>query len=70
VIPTRFRAASCVQKFDWVLCELKSDGFGSEARITKDDDLLVSRRFTQDWQTLQWAEEERRFIEKGGECQS
>jgi hypothetical protein len=40
---------------------------GTEAQILKDGDLLVSRRFEQDWQTVQWAEQEKLFIENGGE---
>jgi hypothetical protein len=43
------------------------DGFGSEARILIDGDLLVSRQFEQEWQTLQCADQERKFIENGGE---
>jgi hypothetical protein len=36
-------------------CELKFwDGGGTEAQILKDGDLLVSRRFEEGWQTLQW----------------
>jgi hypothetical protein len=39
-------------------CELTfwEDGGGTEAQILKDGDLLVSRRFEEGWQTLQWAE--------------
>jgi hypothetical protein len=36
-------------------------------RILRDGDLLVSRRFEQEWQTLQWAEQEQLFIEQGGD---
>jgi type I restriction enzyme, R subunit len=54
-----FQKADCIYTCELVL----HDGFGSEARILKDGDLLLSRRFEQEWQTLQWAEEERRFIE-------
>jgi hypothetical protein len=43
--------------------ELVVFGIGSEARILRDGDLLVSRRFDQEWRTVQWAEEERKFIE-------
>jgi hypothetical protein len=50
-------------------CELKfwEDGGGTEAQILKNGDLLVSRRFEEGWQTLQWAEEERKYFEKGGD---
>jgi hypothetical protein len=44
-------------------CELVVFGIGSEARVLKDGDLLVARRFDQEWRTVQWAEEERKFIE-------
>jgi hypothetical protein len=37
----------------------------SEARILRDGDLLVSRRFDQESRTVQWAEEERTAIENG-----
>jgi hypothetical protein len=40
---------------------------GTEAQIPKDGDLLVSRRFEKGWQTLQWAEEERKYFESGGD---
>jgi hypothetical protein len=43
------------------------DGGGTEAQIQKDGDLLVSRRFEEGWQTLQWAEEERKYFERGDE---
>jgi hypothetical protein len=33
----------------------------------RDGDLLVSRLFREGWRTLQWAEEERKYREKGGE---
>ena len=49
------------------VCELVVDGFGSEARIHVDGWLLISRRFPESWQTLQWAEEERKHLEQGGE---
>jgi hypothetical protein len=39
---------------------------GTEARIFKDGDLLVGRRFEEGWKTLEWAEAEKRFIENGG----
>jgi len=39
---------------------------GTEARISRDGDLLVSRPFKEGWQTLQWAEEERKYHEKSG----
>jgi hypothetical protein len=38
---------------------------GTEAQILEDGELLVSRRFEEGWQTLQWAEEERKSLEKG-----
>jgi hypothetical protein len=44
-------------------CELVVFGIGSEARVLRDGDLLVARRFDQEWRTVQWAEEERKFIE-------
>src|SRR4029450_8771036 len=44
-------------------CELVIFGVGSEARVLRDGDLLVARRFDQEWRTVQWAEEERKFIE-------
>jgi hypothetical protein len=40
---------------------------GTEARILCDGDLLVSRLFKEGWQAQQWAEEERKYREKGGE---
>ncbi len=46
--------------------ELVLDDYGSEARISKNGDLLVTRRFNLGWQTLAWAEQERQDIEKGG----
>ena len=51
------------QKADSIYtCELVlHDGFGSEARVLIDGDLLVSRRFEHEWQALQWAEQERLF---------
>jgi hypothetical protein len=57
------------QKADSIYtCELVLHvGFGSEARILRDGDLLVSRRFEHEWQTLQWTEQERLSIENGGE---
>jgi hypothetical protein len=48
-------------------CELVLDDYGSEARISKNGDLLVTRRFNLGWQILAWAEQERQDIEKGGE---
>jgi hypothetical protein len=49
-------------------CELKfwEEG-GTEAQILRDGDLPISRRFEEGWQTLQWAEEGRKYFEKGGE---
>ena len=57
------------QKADSIYtCELVlHDGFGSEARVLINGDLLVSRRFEHEWQALQWAEQEKLFIENGGE---
>jgi hypothetical protein len=43
------------------------DGIGTEARVFVDGELLVSRRFPERWQTIQWADEERKFIENGGD---
>jgi hypothetical protein len=40
---------------------------GTEAQILKDGELMFGRRFEEGWQTLQWVEEERQFIEKGGD---
>ena len=40
---------------------------GAEAQILKDGELMFGRRFEEGWQTLQWAEEERKFIERGAE---
>jgi hypothetical protein len=57
------REAECIYTCELVL----HDGFGGEARILKDGELLVSRRFEQEWQTLQWADQERKFIENGRE---
>jgi hypothetical protein len=37
-------------------CELVLDDYGSEARISKNGDLLVTRCFDLGWQTLAWAE--------------
>jgi hypothetical protein len=48
---------TCEQRF-W-------DEGGTEAQILEDAALLVSRRFEQGWQTLQWAEEERKRIDSG-----
>jgi hypothetical protein len=49
-------------------CELVFyDQGGTEARILKGGELMVGRRFEEGWQTLQWAEEERKVIEQGGE---
>jgi hypothetical protein len=49
-------------------CELVvHEGAGSEARTLCNGDLLVSRLFEQGWQALAWAEEERKYRERGGD---
>jgi hypothetical protein len=54
--------------FDAYTCELIfHDGGGTEARISKNGEWFVARRFEEGWQTLQWAEFERQHIEKGGD---
>jgi hypothetical protein len=40
---------------------------GTEAQILKDGELMYGRRFEEGWQTLQWAEEERKHLEQGGD---
>jgi hypothetical protein len=43
-------------------CELRSwDDGRAEACILEDGEMIVSRRFECGWQTLQWAEEKRKY---------
>jgi hypothetical protein len=49
-------------------CELLfHDQGGTEAQIMKDGEFMVGRRLEHGWQTPQWAEEERKHLENGGE---
>jgi hypothetical protein len=48
-------------------CELILwDDGKTEARILEDGGLLVSRGFREDWQAIQWADEQRKSFENGG----
>jgi hypothetical protein len=49
-------------------CELLDDGPNSvEARFFQNEDLLFTRRFATRALAVQWAEHERKAIEKGGD---
>jgi hypothetical protein len=52
---------------DRYLCELQDFGWwGTEAQFFQNEEFLFSRRFPTWEQAVQWAEEERTAIERGG----
>ena len=53
---------------DRFLCELRYHGeFGVEAQFFKNEELFYSRRFDTRAAAVQWAEEERKALEKVGQ---
>jgi hypothetical protein len=51
---------SCELRFHW-------ESWGWEAQILREGELVIGRRFDLRLLAEQWAEEERKFIEVGGE---
>jgi hypothetical protein len=52
---------------DVYVCELVVvDGCWAEARVSKNGDLIGSHRSHDGWETIAWAEAQRKDLEKGG----
>jgi hypothetical protein len=57
-----------VRGHDRFLCELRyHGGYGVEARFYENEEFVYSQRFDMRARAVQWAEEERKELEKGGD---